>query len=87
MSQKCGSSRSLIVQKYLENPCLFNKRKFDIRCFVLVTCVKGCVKGYWYEDGYVRTASKEFSLNNLSNKLVHLTNDSIQKKGEEYGKF
>ena len=54
---------------------------------MLITCVNGCVKGYWYEDGYARTTSKEYSLKNLENRLVHLTNDAIQKKGEEYGKF
>ena len=42
----------------MENPFLYNKRKFDIRMFVLITCVNGCVKGYWYEDGYARTTSK-----------------------------
>ncbi len=26
-------------------------------------------------------------MNNLSNKLVHLTNDAVQKKSEDYGKF
>ena len=35
----------------------------------------------------MRTASKEYTLKNLENKLVHLTNDAVQKKGEEYGKF
>jgi hypothetical protein len=26
-------------------------------------------------------------LKNLQNKMIHLTNDAIQKKSEEYGKF
>jgi hypothetical protein len=34
-----------------------------------------------------RTSSKEFSMNNLSNKYVHLTNDAIQKNSDDYGKF
>ena len=81
VSQKSGSSRTLIIQKYMEDPFLYNKRKFDIRMFVLITCVNGCVKGYWYQDGYARTTSKEYTLKNLDNRLVHLTNDAIQKKG------
>ncbi len=32
---------------------------------MLITTVNGVVKGYWYEEGYIRTASKEFSLRNL----------------------
>jgi len=49
--------------------------------------VNGIVKGYWYEDGYIRTTSKEYSLKNIENKFIHLTNDAVQKKGETYGKF
>ncbi len=44
-------------------------------------------QGYWYQDGYVRTSAKEFSTKNLANIMIHLTNDAVQKKGEEYGKF
>jgi hypothetical protein len=50
-------SRSYVIQKYIESPLLYKKRKFDIRTFLLVTTVFGCVKGYFYEDGYVRTSS------------------------------
>jgi len=35
----------------------------------------------------VRTTSEVYTLKNLENKLIHLTNDAIQKKGDEYGKF
>jgi hypothetical protein len=68
-------------------PFLYQKRKFDIRSYILITSVNGCQKGYWYQDGYIRTASKEFNMKNLSNRAVHLTNDSVQKKCEDYGKY
>ena len=42
---------------------------------------------YIYEEGYLRTSCREYSINNLANKLVHLTNDAVQKKAEDYGKF
>ena len=45
------------------------------------------MKGYVYSDGYLRTSSREFSLDNLSERFVHLTNDAIQQAGEEYGRF
>lgn len=53
----------------------------------MVSSVNGNMKGYYYDEGYLRTSSREYSTNNLSNKLVHLTNDAIQKKAEDYGKF
>jgi len=45
------------------------------------------MKGYLYSDGYLRTSSREFSLNDLSERYVHLTNDAIQQEGNDYGKF
>ena len=53
----------------------------------MFTSVNGTTKGYFYEDGYIRTSCKEFSLDNLSNRFVHLTNDAVQKKSDDYGKF
>lgn len=82
-----GKYRSYIVQKYIENPLLINKRKFDIRCYSLVTSINGNICGYWYKDGYIRTACKEFSLKNVANKYIHLTNDAIQKNSNSYGKY
>jgi hypothetical protein len=81
-----GRKRSHIIQRYLM-PLLYNKRKFDIRCYVLVTAVNDIVKAYWYEEGYIRTSSKEFTLKNLKNRFIHLTNDAVQKKSEDYGKY
>ena len=81
-----GRRRTYIVQKYIERPLLVYKRKFDIRCYGLITAFNGHIQGYFYHDGYLRTSSKEFSLKN-SNRLVHLTNDAVQKKSDDYGKF
>jgi hypothetical protein len=83
---KNTSNKTYIVQKYIEEPLLINGRKFDIRMYGLLTSINGHLKGYFYEDGYVRTSSKEFSLKNLSNKAIHLTNDTIQQKEEDYSK-
>ena len=43
--------------------------------------------GYFFKEGYLRTSSREFSISNLENKLVHLTNDAVQKKSLNYGKY
>ena len=70
------------------NPLLVSGRKFDIRCFVLLTnSVKDGFKAYWFRDGYIRTSCKKYSLSKLSDRETHLTNDAVQKHSKSYGKF
>jgi tubulin polyglutamylase TTLL1/tubulin monoglycylase TTLL3/8 len=75
------------VQKYLEKCFLVYNRKFDIRCYILITTVNGRLKGYWYNDGYIRTSSEEYDLTDVSNRMIHLTNDAVQKHNTSYGKY
>lgn len=83
---KDGTYRTYIVQAYIERPMLYCKRKFDLRHYIMMTCVNGLVKGYWYREGYVRTTSSEYSLL-ASDGSIHLTNDAVQKNLPDYGKF
>lgn len=84
-----NGARTMILQKYIDNPLLYQRRKFDFRCFSLVTCHNGVMKAYFYRDGYLRTSSKEYNHQNLNlhNKYVHLVNDAVQKYSEDYGKY
>ena len=86
--EKChdGTYRTYIVQSYLEKPLLYHKRKFDIRHFMMITCVNGILKGYWYREGYIRTSSSEYTVKVKDGK-VHLTNDAVQKQMPDYGKY
>ncbi|MFM7858848.1 MAG: hypothetical protein ACKO96_44715, partial [Flammeovirgaceae bacterium] len=54
--------RTCIVQKYIHNPLLINRRKFDIRTYVLMTSINGNTKVYIYEEGYLRTSCREYSV-------------------------
>ena len=82
-----GKNRTYIIQKYIYRPLLYFGRKFDIRCYAIITCYNGNLQAFFYKEGYLRTAVAEFSMKNVSNKFIHLTNDAIQKKSSEYGKF
>jgi hypothetical protein len=42
---------------------------------------------YWYKDIYIRTASNKYGTGNLDDHFVHLNNDAVQKKSEDYGKY
>ena len=52
-----------------------------------ITCVNGEMKGYWYAEGYIRTTSSEYNIKNTKDLFTHLTNDAVQKNGQDYGKF
>ena len=78
-----------IIQKYIEAPFLINNRKFDIRVWSLVT---QDLNFYYFKsllnrEGYLRTSSQIYSLENLENNFVHLTNNAVQKMSNEYSKF
>ena len=53
---------------------------------MMITSANGHIKGYWYEQGYIRTTSYEYSSKN-NYTSVHLTNDAVQKHLPDYGKY
>jgi tubulin--tyrosine ligase len=70
----------------MESPLLINVRKFDIRVWVLIT-MEG--KVYFFKEGYLRMTSSNYDLNpeSICRPEVHLTNNAVQSKCEDYGKF
>lgn len=52
----------------------------------MITSTEGVLRGYFYQEGYVRTTSYTYSLNS-SNAGVHLTNDAVQKYLPQYSKY
>ncbi len=70
---------SFLVQKYLTTPFLLEGYKFDLRIYVLLTSVNP-LEGFLYKDGFARVSNMKFSMGNIENKLVHLTNAAIQNK-------
>jgi hypothetical protein len=82
-----GGNHTCIVQKYITKPLLIHRRKFDIRTYAVLTSTNGNLKGYTYEEGYIRTSCLPFSMKDLENRAMHLTNDAIQKHQEDYGKY
>jgi len=53
---------------------------------MMVSSFNGVIRGYWYEEGYIRTTSFDYTLRSNATG-IHLTNDAIQKYLPEYGKY
>lgn len=51
-----------------------------------MTCFNGRFKGYWFEDGYIRTSCVPFRFDDFNNNFIHLTNDAVQKFSSDYGR-
>ena len=71
------------IQKYIENPLLYNSYKFDLRQWVLVTSFNPLT--VWiYDEFYGRVSMSAYTNQSISNKFSHLTNVSLNKKAEDY---
>ena len=53
----------------------------------MTTTSNGNLQGYFYTDGYLRTSCREYNIKNAANRLIHLTNDAVQKNSSDYGKY
>ena len=73
-------NKETIVSSYIENPLLINGLKFDLRIYVVITCVNP-LRVYIYKEGIVRFATEEYSTNRniFGNPFIHFTNYSINK--------
>jgi Tubulin-tyrosine ligase family len=74
-----------VVSKYISNPLLINGHKFDLRIYVLVTCIDP-LRIYVFKEGLARFATHEYnsSADVKSDKFMHLTNYSINKKSSAF---
>jgi hypothetical protein len=76
-----------IIQKYIERPLLIEKRKFDIRAWMLLTTSKDgskAIEAYIYDEWYVRLSSENYQTESFD-RYIHLTNWSVQKKHSNFG--
>ena len=71
-----------VVQKYIENPLLIKRRKFDIRQWIIISDWNPLTI-WFYEDSYVRFAAVDYNENDFDNKYIHLTNNCVTSKLKE----
>ena len=50
----------IIVQELLNNPFIINKRKINLRVYLLITCYKGKISAYIHNNGFYVLYCKKF---------------------------
>lgn len=75
--------RKVVVQRYISNPYLIDGLKFDIRLYVHVASLDP-LRVYISPEGLTRFATQKYSNRSFSNRFVHLTNYSVNKKSPDF---
>lgn len=73
-----------VVQKYIENPLLIEKKKFDLRLYILVSSIEPYIC-YLNEEGLARFCTHEYkspTKKNKKNSYMHLSNYSLNKNSD-----
>ena len=80
---KKSSNINVIISRYIDRPHLINKKKYDLRIYVLI--VSFCpLRIYLYNNGLVRFATENYKRGDFDNIYIHLTNYSINKNNIKY---
>ncbi|ORX47399.1 tubulin-tyrosine ligase [Hesseltinella vesiculosa] len=73
--------REWVIQRYIDRPLLIHQRKFHVRAYVLAV---GNIQVYLYHDMLALFAMKNYTLEDLSDQLQHLTNTCIQADQQDF---
>ena len=80
---KTYQNSNIIIQKYIEKPLCYNKRKCDMRLWVLLTWDFNL---YLFKEGHFKATSLPYDVNS-QDSYVHLTNYSVQKYNKNFAKY
>ncbi len=81
--EKTYLCKKIIIQKYIEKPLLYKKRKCDIRIWVLLSHK---MKVYVFKEGHLKTCSVDYNVDS-KDAFTHITNYSFQKYNNNFQKF
>ena len=77
------NSPQYLISRYIDKPHLLNKKKYDLRLYILVASFTP-LRIYLYNNGLVRFATEDYQRGDLDNVYIHLTNYSINKNNLKY---
>ena len=74
------------MQRYIENPYLIDKKKFDLRLYVVIKGVDP-LQAYLCDEGLARFCTANYAKPdhiNIKNLFMHLTNFSLNKNSDNF---
>lgn len=83
---KSALTTDFIVQRYIENPYLIDKKKFDFRIYVVIKGVEQ-IEAYLCDEGLARFCTSNYRKpdhQNIKNLYMHLTNFSLNKNSSKF---
>jgi len=85
-NSKFVNSRGYVVQEYIDKPLIIDRKKFDLRVYVLIASVKPLV-AFINTEGLARFCTEDYeapSNENIRDVYKHLTNYSLNKLNQSY---
>ncbi|EGR33199.1 tubulin tyrosine ligase-like member 11, putative [Ichthyophthirius multifiliis] len=80
------SQQQIIIQQYISNPLIIDKKKFDLRLYVLISSLDPFVV-YLHDEGLARFCTEDYQKpqqQNINNFYMHLTNYSLNKQNPNF---
>ncbi|KPI84729.1 putative tubulin tyrosine ligase protein [Leptomonas seymouri] len=72
-----------LAQRYIANPHLVGGKKYDLRIYVLVQSYQPLVV-WLHRTGFARFCHHRYSLDDIDNTYIHVTNVAVQKTYPKY---
>jgi len=73
---------SMIASRYINNPFLINRKKFDLRIYAFVTSIKP-LRIYRFNEGLTRFSANNYN-SDKNDRCAHLTNYAVNKNNKNY---
>ncbi|KPA78492.1 putative tubulin tyrosine ligase protein [Leptomonas pyrrhocoris] len=86
MNNPYGTSEPVepyLAQRYIANPHLVGGKKYDLRIYVLVQSYQPLVV-WLHRTGFARFCHHRYSLDDIDNTYIHVTNVAVQKTYPKY---
>lgn len=72
-----------LAQRYIDNPHLVGGKKYDLRIYILVTSYAP-LTCWLHRTGFARFCHHRFSMKDIENTFIHVTNVAVQKTNPNY---